>query len=205
MSLPWRTYGRSPGSRGVEDVEARGRFVEDGQRGLGHEGPGQQQLPGHALAIGADLGLEPVAERVAESGDGHGPVDEGLFLLGRPGVEVGHEVEVIHPLHVLVGAGLFREVADLLPDEIGVLAEVVFEERDLASGGGQEGGRDPERGRLAGPVRADQGEDLAGADLEIDAGHGGLSAEGFLQSPDGQDIGHGRLPCDARKYPGYSI
>ena len=179
-----------PDLQGVEDVEARGRLVEDGQHGLGHQGPGQEELAGHALAVGADLGLQAVAEL----GDGHGPVDELLLLLGGPGVEVGHEVEVIQALHVLVGAGLLGQVADLLPDEIGFLAEVVVEEGDLAGGGGEERGDDAERRRLAGPVRADQGEDLPGADVEIDAGQGRLGAVGFLQSPDCQDVGHGRLP-----------
>src|SRR5450756_64220 len=42
----------------------------------------------------------------------------------------------------------------------------------LAAGGGQEGREHAQGGGLAGPVRAQEADDLAGVDVEVDTAHG---------------------------------
>ena len=61
---------------------------------------------------------------------------------------------------------------------------LLAEHGDLAAVGLLEALEDLDRGRLAGPVRAEEGEDLAVADLEVDPLHGFDLAERFAQAPD---------------------
>ncbi len=75
-------------------------------------------------------------------------------------------------------------------------ADVVAGDAGAAAGRQQQRGQHPHRGRLAGPVRAEEAEDFALLDLEVDPLHGEHLAEGALQ-PGGDDRRHAQAPVDS--------
>ena len=68
-----------------------------------------------------------------------------------------------------VGRAALRHVADALADELRLAPQVRAGDRRLARGRGDQRREHPERRRLAGAVRAEEAEDLAGADPQVDA------------------------------------
>ena len=106
-----------------------------------------------------------------------------------------HPVERAVVLQVLPGgvaaveAGKVGNHAELTADgiEVGRQQEVV--EPDLAGVGPQDAAQAAQGGRLAGAVLAQQQEDLAGADLEVHAGHRLDAAEALAQATDGDHGG----------------
>ena len=116
-----------------------------------------------------------------------------------PGRSVGRLVE-LEPLQQVdraasdLGAGQVVQAADegqvLAPGEVGVdrrelagqadhrseLARIAYDvvarDRRAARVGREEGGQDPDRGRLAGAVRTEQAQDGALLDAQVDAGEG---------------------------------
>ena len=75
-----------------------------------------------------------------------------------------------------VSAGSVRaalgDVADALADAGRLAAQVRPRDRRLAAGRGEQRREHPQRRRLAGAVRAEEAEDLAGRDREVDAADG---------------------------------
>src|SRR3546814_1856306 len=82
-----------------------------------------------------------------------------------------------------VGRQLLRDEADLGPRRAIVPCDVVPVDQDLALGRIDDAADDADQGRLAGAVGAEQGENLAAADLRIDV----------LQRPEAGGVGLGEL------------
>ena len=74
---------------------------------------------------------------------------------------------------------------------VGLAVQVVAGDADLAAVGGGERGQDVDGGRLAGPVRAEQGEDRALGHGQVEAVEHDLRAEGLAQAGDGDGGGGG--------------
>ena len=70
-------------------------------------------------------------------------------------------------------------------------------ERDRSRVGRVDAGQDLGQRRLAGPVVADEGDDLTGGDVEVDLGEGGDSAEGLGDRAQFEEI----APRPARRRP----
>ena len=91
-----------------------------------------------------------------------------LALRGRDLVTRAEEVEILGHLHVLVHAEEVGHVADDVAHGVGIAHDVVAEDECLSGGGREEGGEDAERGGLARAVRADEAEEIALVDSEVE-------------------------------------
>jgi hypothetical protein len=97
-------------------------------------------------------------------------------------VQVGHQQQVLLAGQQTVDRGELAGDADRLPDPVRVRGEIVSGDRDGAGVGGDQGGEDVDGGRLAGAVRAEQGEDGALGNVQVDAVEHDLVAEGLAQA-----------------------
>jgi len=91
--------------------------------------------------------------------------------------EAPDEAEVLDAGQVLVDGGVLAGQADRVTDGLGVGDDVVTEDTGLAGVGPQDRGEDPDGGRLAGAVGAEEAEHGAGRDGEIDPVEGGDVSE----------------------------
>src|SRR6202035_2912568 len=84
----------------------------------------------------------------------------------------------------------------------GQSGDIFSQENDVARGRAFDPHDRLHRGRLAGAVRADQAENLAGAQLELEILDGGEAAEAFGQAADFENrsvvggVHYWRAPCD---------
>jgi hypothetical protein len=91
--------------------------------------------------------------------------------------EAGEEDEVLGSGEHLVDAGVLAGQADELADLVGLGCHVVAGNGGAAFVGGDEGGEDVDGGGLAGAVRAEEAEDGALFDVQVDSVDGGYRAE----------------------------
>ena len=103
-------------------------------------------------------------------------VDRLLPLRRRNLVAGAEEIQVFGHLHVLIDAEEVRHVADDVPHRVGLAHHVVAEDLRRAGRRGQERRQDAQRGRLAGAVRADEAEQVAFIDGEVQPGQSGDAA-----------------------------
>src|SRR5699024_3785069 len=127
---------------------------------------------------------------------------DGAGVLQVP--QPGDQGEVLSPGKNLVDGGELAGEADRLPDTAARRRHIVAVHGGRAGVGGYQGGKDPHRGRLAGPVRAEQGEDAAPCHLEVDTTQHWQIVVRLLQTahPDRgllRDGGHGCLSCAAAR------
>ena len=118
-------------------------------------------------------------------------VDPGVGSVSGEVEDAGVEVEVLTDRELAVEGERLRHVADALARGQVVGVHGIAEELGLAFGGGQEASQHLHRGGLAAAVGAEEAEDLAAADGEAHAVHGGEAAEP-LGEVGGLD---GRLPA----------
>jgi hypothetical protein len=71
-----------------------------------------------------------------------------------------------------VGGAALRHVADPATDADRIADQVAPGHRGRAGGGCEQRGEHPQRGGLAGPVGAQEADDLTGLDVEVHAGDG---------------------------------
>lgn len=156
-------------------VEAAGGFVEEEELGVVDEDAGESESLLHAAAEGADEGALFVRQS-----DEFEHVFDGVFaLFGGDFVAGAEEVEVFGDFHVFVNAKEVGHVADEVTDGVGVASDVVAEDFGAAFTGGEEGGKDAERGGFAGAVGSDEAEEVASVDLQVERGerrHSSVSA-----------------------------
>jgi hypothetical protein len=149
--------------------QSASRLVEEQHARAVEDGPGHHEPLGHAAGQGVDRGLGPPAE---------------LELLqelvrGLPGGLGAHaeqpavEVQVLPDGELAVqGVLLGDDPAELLGQR-GVGRDVDAGDERPARGRDHAGGEDAGRGGLAGAVRAEEAEDLTGADVEVELVHRG--------------------------------
>src|SRR5262245_13463413 len=151
-----------PGLAPGQGVEARGRLVEEEELGIADQGEGDVEAP----LLPAGQGRGPGIRLLSEPDQVHGLVDV-------PGREV-----VARVLLDGLARGELRDEPGLLQDEPDPVApgavgplRVDAEDAHLAGAPRPIALEDLDRRRLAGAVRPEKGEDLAGADLEVDPSH----------------------------------
>ena len=174
------------GGQEVEDVagrlwvEARRGLVEEKDVGLVQEGAGQ----GDALAL---TGREPLDAVVGAVGDAEALEQvAGLCrcLLRGEAAHTSDEDDVLEGGEALVEAGLLGHHARAPTDVVAVGDRVEAEDAGAAAVGRQQAVEEANGRRLARPVGTEEGDDLAGVDVEGQAVEGLLGAEG-----DGQVLG----------------
>ncbi len=142
-------------------VEAGGGLVEKQQARRAEQGLGKAKALAHAFGVFAHAPAGGVAE--ADFFEQRGAV------LARHGFEVGKEIQGFDAGEVVVENHVFRQVADLAPGFAKARAIHLFAvQKDFAGGDGDEAEHHLEQGALAGAVVADEAEQLARGDGEVD-------------------------------------
>ena len=154
------------------DIEAGGRFVEDDDRRIVQQRGRDQDLLPHALRIRRQPGV-PVVVDVEEAEE---PLDLFVEHVGSHLAQPPDERQVLGTGQVGVEVGCFRHVPDPPPVGEELVPDVFAVDADLAVGRLEEPGDDVDRGRLAGSVRAEVAEHLAGPYREADVAHSGQRA-----------------------------
>ena len=155
-----------------------------------HEGGGQIEPAAHAARVGLGRAVGGVgqAEAVEQL------VGPGTQL--RPGQvgEPADEPQVLAAGEVLVDRGVLPGETDALAHRLRVVGDVEAEHLGPATVGTEDGREDAHGGGLAGTVGAEQAEDRARRDGQVDAAQGLDLAEALGQAlhPDGRRDGGGR-------------
>ena len=165
----------------ADRVEAGRRLVEEQDPGPVHQAPDDLELALHAARVAPQrleqLALEP--DHVGQVLDPlavlrrHQPVERAVAV---DPVQGDVQADVLLGREVEVDRRVLEDDPDAGADRLGVAIQVVAVDDDGAAGLGQGRREDRDRGRLAGPVRAEEGEQLALADVEADVVDGGRGA-----------------------------
>jgi hypothetical protein len=98
-------------------------------------------------------------------------------------VQAAHEVEVLAAGEQAVDGRELAGDADALADRVGVADHVVAVDERVAAAGGDQGRQDVHRGGLAGAVGAEEGEDGALRNGDVDTAEDRLVAVGLGEVP----------------------
>src|SRR5262245_49787255 len=145
-------------------IEPDRRLVEEQYPGRVQQPAGDLQPPLHAAGVGADQAGPPVPqpdhlEHLAAAGRQHG--------LGHP-VQLGVEAQVLLGAEVLVQGRILEHQADVAADLVPGPDHVVTGHPSGAGARVDQCAQHLDGGGLAGPVRPEKAEHLAGGNLEID-------------------------------------
>ena len=146
-------------------VEPGRRLVEEDDPRIADEGHRQVEAAAHAAGERRD-GLLRRLDEVEPLEQLGGPPP--AFALAEM-EQIRHQDEVLLAGEEAVHRRELAGDADRGPDRFGLAPDVVAGDLDLAAVGGDQRRQDMDRRRLAGAVRAEQGEDRPGPDLEVDA------------------------------------
>jgi hypothetical protein len=175
---------RRPGGPPRPRVQAGGELVEERDLGPADQGQGDEQ----ALLLAAGQLAEAAAGQPGEI-----PALGVLGRVGRVGVEGGVQVERLADLHRLGQGRLLELDADPLAQAAGAVGGVEPEDAGAAAVRAAQPLQDLDRRGLAGPVGAEDAEDLPPLDLEADPGERDLLAVALGEVP-GLDDRHGDSP-----------
>ena len=160
---------------GHERVEPGGRLVEQQQLGLGGEGGDERDLLPVPLGVGTHLlrgiELEALEELAAAASV-------------EPAPQPAQQVDDLAPGEGRPQVHLARHVREPSVQPHSIDPGVAAEEPDGAAVGADQAEQDPDRGRLARPVRSEVAVHLASGDLQVEPVERTRSAEGLLQSGD---------------------
>ena len=174
------------GAQEVEDVarglgvEAGGGLVEEEDLGLVQQGAGE----GHALALAGGEALHPVVGPVGDAEAGEQVVGLVVRRARRQAAHARHERHVLEGGEAVVEAGLLGHHTGALTDGVAVGGRVEAEDGGAAPVGHQQAVEQADGRGLARPVGAEEGDDLAGVDLEAQPIERLLGAKG-----DGEVVG----------------
>jgi hypothetical protein len=115
--------------------------------------------------------------------------------------QVGHEPQVLRAGQQVVDRGELAGQGDRGAHGVRFAMQVVPRDAGLPAVGGGEGGQDVDGGRLARPVRAEQGEDRPFRHGQVEAVEHDLGAEGLAQARDrdGRGVADGHGGCSSVK------
>ena len=143
-------------------VETRGRLVEQEELRSPEQRRRDSEPLAHPVRVAADAVLRTVAQ-----------LDQLQHLLdagGRVGfVVVGEQPQVLAPGEIRVEARPLDEAGDAVERLRAVDQRIAAEQLRLTGGGPDQAEQHPQQRGLSGSVRAEQAEDVAGRDSEIDA------------------------------------
>ena len=160
-------------SAGGDGVDAFEGLVEEEDFGAVDDGGGEGEFLLHAVGEVGD-------EFFCFVGEAHELEELGGAGGGGGGVEAVHaadEAEVFGCGETAEEGEAFGDDADLALDFDGVGGGVEAEDLDAAGGGSEEAGEHLDGGGFAGAVGAEEAEELAGRDGEVDVLNGGEVAE----------------------------
>ena len=158
----------------------------------------------HAAGEGADERLPPVPEADHLEHFPEAIGDDGA----RKAVELGVEAQVLLGGQVVVDRGVLEHQAEVAPHLVALAHHVVTGHDRRARGRPRERAEDVDGGGLAGAVRAEKPEGLAGENVEIEPAHGleipvALGEPAHVDGRGGGPVGgqHGGVhaPWDARR------
>jgi hypothetical protein len=163
---------------GGDGIDAFEGLVEEEELGAVDDGGGEGELLAHAVGVVGDelLGFVGEAHELEEFGGALGgggfiqaihAADEGEVLAGGEFAEEGHA---------------FGDDADVTFHFDGVVEEILTEDLNGAGGGGEQAGEHLDGGGFAGSVGAEEAEELAGFDREIEVVDGGEGVKGTRES-----------------------
>ncbi|MDY7555563.1 hypothetical protein RGU41_01600 [Cryobacterium sp. 10C3] len=173
-------------------VEGARRLVEEEQLGRVDQRLGDPEPLLHAAGVPADRG-----GHVGQSGESEKHAD--TFIQGAPvdREEPADEPEEFLGGHPVVEAGHVGQEADPSADRVVDRRDVAAEDLHAAARRPGEAGQHPEQRRLAGSVRAEEPEDRAFLDLEVDVVERAVLAVGLGQAA-GADRETHRGPASLR-------
>ncbi len=151
-----------PGLDDLLGVETRGRFVEDQDLGIVDDGLRQ---PDALLVALGQLHAVPV-RHVGDPRLAHHIVHPRRDLAPRNAFDAGDEIEIFPDRHVRVERRRFGQVAGTPLGFDGLLEHVMPGDHHRALRCGHVAGDDAHRRGLAGTVRSQEAENLAGFDAE---------------------------------------
>ncbi len=163
------------GGDGVDSLEG---LVEEEEPGTVDDGGGEGEFFAHAVGVVGD-------ELFGLVGEAHELEEFGGALGGGGVVEAVHaadEVEVLAGGELAEEGHALGDDADVALDLDGVVEEVFAEDLDGAGAGSEEAGEHLDGGGFAGAVGAEEAEELAGFDREIDVIDGGEAIESAGES-----------------------
>src|SRR5699024_498031 len=184
-------------------VQADGGFVHEYEFGPVEQGPDDEETATHPAGQVVDDGVPTVLEL----GQAHGAGDR------VPALPAGHSVQVGEHPYVLFDGEFLVEVVVLGYDThpgagpFGFVGDGVPEDADVALGGQGLCGEHPHGGGLAGSVGAQEAEDDALGNLEVEAVDRGERTESFdhaAQVEGGHLRGGGGHAPRSRRTPGHT-
>ena len=152
------------------DVHACGRLIEDEQCRIAHERHGEAQ----ALLLASGALLDDARGEVGDAGAAH-----GLLCIDSMGEEARRQLHRLTHGDVGQEAGGLHDCGDQAP--VGRLARAHPEDSRIAAGRAAQSQDHVDRRRLARTVGAQEGDDFAGADGQVDTVDGGDVTEGLVQ------------------------
>src|SRR5439155_5490473 len=159
-------------------VEAARRLVEEEDRRVADQGLGEAD----ALVVPLRQGADPFLADVVESRALDGRRGGDASCTPAAGVlHAGHELEEARDRHLAEQRRTLRRVAKPAARRERARDHVEAVDQRLARGRREDAGEEPDRGRLAGAVRAEEAHDLADLDREGHAVDGGAGAEALGQ------------------------
>ncbi len=175
-----------PDRLAADRVEAGGGLVQEEDPRLVDERGSEVEPALHAARVGAD----PAVRGVVESDPGEQSFGALLALGARQSVKRRLEADQLTPGHQGIERRFLERDADRLADLAGLGDDVVAGDLRGAAGGAKKRREHPDRGRLAGAVRAQEGVDLAFGDVEVDAADGLYAASELPFQPPNLDRNH---------------
>ncbi len=149
-------------------VESHRRLVEEQHARRVQQAARDLQASPHSAGVRVREAAPPLPQPDHLHHLAHAAVDE----LARHAVELGVQAQVLLGRQVPVERRLLEDQADVAADVVAFGEHVVSGHERRAAAGTHERAQHPDRRRLARSVGAQEAEDLAAGDLEVDAPHG---------------------------------
>jgi hypothetical protein len=154
----------SPHRPTASRVQSCRRLVQEDDLRAADQGHRQIQLPAHT----AGIGCHQLLRRLRQVEPVQQVRDEPPGLGGAKVLEVRHQLQVLLSREKLIHRGELAGDPDRRAHRLGLGRDIVPGDTDRPGVGLHQRGQHVHRRRLARPIRAEQGEDRAPADIEID-------------------------------------